>query len=253
MSSNRNDSWPSFKSSTAPFLELYEEVTVRLNRFKALRNADEKRWIEYLIQGFQEQYLDWEFNPIVRDYLERVDAAASGEQALQVIGHAYLHIAFDLPRKLADSLVAFSIPDRKRARTLFQDMSLIFEDAFKQVLLKPGRFGKLGRIGRFLNRLMPRQINALISAASKFALSLRSGAWIIAENLADGNHRGYLEECLWKEVEAKSRLVMALSSDPIEWMANLPSPSPPLDGAPYSENERQPDSRLKKSGQDDLR
>src|SRR6266536_2278310 len=90
--------WPRFEASTAPFKELYDEVTRRLrnyaSRIAGAPVSDDYKWFNYLIDEFKAEYELWATDPRLRDYLERVDPLTESSRALL---HTYLHICFDLP------------------------------------------------------------------------------------------------------------------------------------------------------------
>lgn len=89
-----------FPERTRPFQLLYEEVTARLTKVADGLPSRESSWLRWLIQRFWESHLEWiAGDPRVAEYLYRFHRGYS-PRALRVIGHAFLHIAYDLPRDI---------------------------------------------------------------------------------------------------------------------------------------------------------
>ncbi len=94
----------SFRSGTAAFRLLYENVTdeIREHASKKLWKIPELIYIEFLIAGFFKEYCGWK-TPIpneLKTYLEVVESR-SMYRAANLMAHAYLHMAYDLPRTIA--------------------------------------------------------------------------------------------------------------------------------------------------------
>jgi hypothetical protein len=220
------DIWVNFETSTAAFAAMYEEVTARLQRYKArLPEENEREWLDYLINGFSVEYRSWKTSLIARDYLELLDEYANGNQALLLTGHVYLHISYDLPRVMAASFSRLTLT-RSRSREIFRKMAPIFIDSFERFIRRESFLrGVVALAATALKKLLPRRkTRALITIAGQFIHTLRSAAWLNAVNLATCTApRMYAAE-LWDKVEQQVRLWMALSPDPVDWIANLAAP-----------------------------
>jgi hypothetical protein len=110
----------------------------------------------------------------IRTYLELFERPGTSA-LLRLAAHAFLHIAFDLPRVIAPTLAPASPTSRASMRTTFLRPGPIFLKAF----LTHARVGELGRLGRVAGRFKPVRVLAY------WVLALRSVAWIQAETLAD--------------------------------------------------------------------
>src|SRR5262245_11896608 len=113
-----NHAWPrelgvfqEFAAETRPFRLLYDEVTELMQLQSEGLEGKERLWFESLIQGFQTEYEAWPKKPHVIRYLIRLRGSW---QLLRVMAHTFLHIAYDLPRVIADSLRPQSV-ERHRA------------------------------------------------------------------------------------------------------------------------------------------
>src|ERR1700682_3474157 len=93
---------PDFKETTRSFSLLYREVTEVMTQYGSELPQPEKEWLDYLIKAFWKNFEAWEYKAEVRDYLLRFKKRGVFK-VYQLIGHAYLHIAYDLPRVIADS------------------------------------------------------------------------------------------------------------------------------------------------------
>jgi hypothetical protein len=183
----------------------YDDVKTRLEAYVSEAAAqkeitsDEAVWFSDLIKAFEDAYNDWPTHktPAISKYLA---CFRKGFQSrlFRVAGHAFLHIAYDLPRVIAKSLVLNPSLDRQSLRRIFLRPSPVFGDVF----LRRARQGKLGLFPRALG--VPK-IGAILGY---WALTLRSVAWIHAEVLADleisprGTTRAALEVALAKGIVA---------------------------------------------------
>jgi hypothetical protein len=177
------------------FLSLYDDVTVALRSFvrAGLKHGsmtkDEQLWFEQLIGGFDGKFKDWpnaKRGTAIGEYLRLFDARRVSKP-LRVAGHAFLHVAYDLPRVIADSLNSRPATDRPRLRSLFLMPGPVFRERF----MAQARAGTFGVLLRPVGHLRPAEILAY------WLLSLRSVAWIHAETLADsGGLRPTLESQL---------------------------------------------------------
>lgn len=175
------------------FDRLYNEVTRALLNFvyegraKGAITSIEQRWFEQLILGFDAEFHAWDHpsNPDIRSYLALFESRGVSA-ALRLAAHAFLHVAYDLPRVIADNLSAYQPPQRIRLRSLFLRPAPLFRQVFMEQLRK----GFIGKIRRPFAYLKPAEI------AGYWLLSLRSVAWIHAETLADSNDRALMERQL---------------------------------------------------------
>jgi hypothetical protein len=163
---------------TDNFHALYLDVTKTLWLYilTAWRLGDcttlERDWFLQLVVDFQVEFHAWPGKyPDIKAYLELFEPAPF---QLRLAGHAFLHVAFDLPRIIADS-TSFSLRERARLRTLFLRPAPLF----RQVFMDRAKRGKLGHLARPLGYFAPAEV------LGYWLTSLRSVAWIHAEVLAD--------------------------------------------------------------------
>jgi hypothetical protein len=126
-------------TETARFYQLYCEITTGLTDFidNLYVSGDvtpaEHAWFNGLINGFRSAYQRWPLAPNghVRTYLQLF---ATRNRHLRLAAHAFLHIAFDLPRVIADSLVRVPESERWRYRTLFVRSAPRLREVFRRHL-----------------------------------------------------------------------------------------------------------------------
>jgi hypothetical protein len=181
---------PTLPIRSTAFADLYGDVTSALERhireqesLGALTALD-AAWFRALISGFQTEYLKW---PAYRgthlgEYLqlfenERIDPI------LRLASHAFLHVTYDLPRVIADTLAGTTGPGRLVKRTVFLRPGPIFLREF----MAHARTGKLGLLARLMGRMESARVLAY------WVLALRSIGWVHAEVLADSTQRPTIE------------------------------------------------------------
>ena len=170
------------------FAALYADVTVELTRFGSEAHGlgqittDELNWWLDVMQRFTLEFCRWGNPPQapVDEYLSIFEGRAS--RSMRLAAHAFLHVGYDLPRAIADSLIASPLP-RYRLRSIFVRPAPLF----RQIFVRRAREGSFGLLARPLGYLKPAEI------LSYWLLSLRAVAWIHGESLADAPARGARE------------------------------------------------------------
>lgn len=173
-------------SSPSPWLNaedfdgLYDQVTADLRRFLVDESAanllatTERAWFEQLIVDFRLAFLDWpRATGAIRQYLELFEQPKT-DRYLHLAAHAFLHVAYDLPRIISRTLPAPG-QDRTAMRRAFLRPGTVFMQSF----LKHARTGRLGWRGWLAGRVDAAGVLAY------WVLVLRSIAWIHAESIAD--------------------------------------------------------------------
>lgn len=133
-------------------------------------------WFADLIRGFWNEYQRWPLyagSNDIADYLGIFEARGI-HRDLRLAGHVFLHIAYDLPRVIADKFSSHA-GSRTRGRELF----LRPAPRLLRVLLQYASGGAFGMVGRLAGRVEP------IRFLGYWVIALRSVAWIHAEILAD--------------------------------------------------------------------
>ena len=153
-------------------------------RLCAVKPDYHRRWltfIEYLIAGFFQLYCEWERQPRLQHHLVFVNQE-SAYRALHLVCHAYLHMAFDLPRTTADSFGAvplIPLPGVPRAKAAY----LSLEPGFKQVARRS--FRKVSRVGcSAAIGVLPILGRSSADIFSYWVLHLRSDALLHADILS---------------------------------------------------------------------
>jgi hypothetical protein len=170
---------------TQRFDDLYRLVTEALLDYlrapppgTTLTGAD-RTWFKTLIGGFQAEYAKWSLpvhpEPEIQAYLDRLDDA-SVYSDVRLAGHVFLHVAYDLPRVVADTLAPASADRSHQGQVFVQPGPL-----FSQVFMDFTKGGGLGVLGRIFGRVDAMRIMAF------WVLALRTTAWIHAGVLADAN------------------------------------------------------------------
>ncbi len=153
------------------------------------------------------------------NYLEDVERKANGRKWLKLIGHAYLHISYDLPRVIARTLRERPELDRHNARHLYEDLRDTFSESWVELAGNSQVLGPVAWIGR----LLPREC---LEASIHYVLSLRYQAWSNAEVIhgsvpGDDVNRLEAELLEWTEYYLKE---VPRSWNPIRWIAKLQAP-----------------------------
>jgi len=162
------------------FEQLYDSMQAALEEYVAhgaaagRLNADDQYWFQFMSTAFRGEYYNWPYAPKpVQEYLALFSDAP---RALRQAAHAFLHIAYDLPRVVSWTLKpSFSVAERTERRALFLEPTPLFRRQFMQNLRKGGGGWWL----RPLGYLQPAE------TLSYWLLNLRAVAWIHAETLAD--------------------------------------------------------------------
>jgi hypothetical protein len=170
------------------FHALYEAITDELYLFiteaeaSGNANPDETTWFTLLIEGFADEFAGWATSPqpAIRNYLRLF---GSSSRLVKVAAHAFLHVAYDLPRVLATNM-NHPNTDKVRLRNLFLRPAPRLRQAFRDHL----RAGRLGWVLKPLGRF------EAVDVLAYWIIALRSVAWIHAEILADAPaQRGHWE------------------------------------------------------------
>lgn len=208
--------------NTADFAQLYELVTVSLQKFVNTKKSDptsalslqDERWLIYLIEVFRQLFNDWQADQGLRDYLSSLEWWPLGHprpskvnRVYRLAGHVYLHVAYDLTRALAATLDATGQLDRAEllvptnsdsfvtpvpviahARNDADRLFQLAAPAFTDALESESGLQFLGTVwwgARLLRVPCPAVRRLALSTAAQWVLKLRGGAWKAAERIAD--------------------------------------------------------------------
>ncbi len=179
-------------STCIAFRDLYDEVTGTLRFFAddGVRRHEispfEDRWLVELIDGFEAEWRAWDCTAhtgALSHYLSLFDDERMSS-SLQLAGHVFLHIGYDLPRVIARMLRKIKPPrDRIRLRSLFLRPAPLFRELLVKRIARqlPSPFR------RMLAQFKPAEV------LGYWILSLRSVAWIQGETLADTTNPAAME------------------------------------------------------------
>lgn len=177
---------------TGRFDELYGAVTRDLmlwvgDEFKETRlDMRQAHWfLAELIPGFETEYTNWpHLTGDLRTYLTHFDAPRVHAD-LRLAAHVFLHIAYDLPRVIANTIDA-DPSVRSWGRAPFVRPN----PRFLKVFLREMRSGRFGVAARLASQWDAAQM------LGYWVIALRSVAWIHGEILADatGGLRPILED-----------------------------------------------------------
>jgi hypothetical protein len=166
---------------TGAFRRLYGRVTDEIRAFEeSLIDNDEVTTIEYLISTFYREYQRWASPGALRDHLTRMQSQFHHLAALTLMSHAYIHMAYDLPRCIADALAEFKGTSAvKLMRARFLELEAGFERVADETA---GAKRILGRLA-WLNRAVPKQWR-LSYIFAMWVLRIRSNACLCCGELA---------------------------------------------------------------------
>jgi len=161
------------------FDRLYGEVTSRLLAYvqdpSTPLATHERVWFLQLIKNFIAAYQTWNPQhpqPEIEAYLRRFDKWFLARE-VRLAGHAFLHIAYDLPRVMSQML-ALSAVERTRQGQIFVQVGPLFSKTFLDWVAS----GNLGLI----RKLFP---PAAMRVMAFWVLALRTTAWIHANVIQD--------------------------------------------------------------------
>jgi hypothetical protein len=174
----------------------------------------------------------WEYKSEVRDYLLRFKQRGVFS-VYQLIGHAYLHIAYDLPRVIADSHtntygspltdpLGVEIPQAipmDRARLIY----LAPGPDFLALMQKTSGWWSVAGVFS-LSKIIPGR-KSLMGTFGYWVVALQTVAWIHADNLRESGTRISLEEKLLESVKQAAIEVDRQRRNPFGWLARLFPPN----------------------------
>jgi hypothetical protein len=177
--------------------------------FVATLRGPEARWYRFLGERSDADVAAWPRKPQLASYLEAADRI--GLRGLAMLAFAYLHLAYDFPRFLADSFQEF--PDLAPERRYHVYVS--GAHSVREAMIRESRRSVLG-IAAALTSVLPRERPLVVG----FVLAHRCAAWASAEALAAAQDRAALEDRLCKRIDQAGRTL--LCRRPWRWMRDLP-------------------------------
>jgi len=214
---------PEGLKETKPFALVYSDVTTAIRKYYA-KHPEAKLFLEYLIESFYEEYLLWTAEFPER-YLSAWHRKASG-RAYRLIGHAYLHIAWDLPRVVAECmpegrLEAFQISEEDAAYH-FGQANAIFRDVLHRNLRRFEVAGLVSGPGRLFSAH-----SAFVESMLHWIITMRMTAWLLGASLArqTAEHRAELVKLLQESVEREAHAAIKGSYKMAGWAGRIAQPA----------------------------
>jgi hypothetical protein len=171
--------------------------------------AAEARWYRYLGERSDAETAAWPSRGLLTGYLEAVGRIRL--RSFAMLAFAYLHLAYDFPRFLADSFPLFpDVAREQRYRVYIGGTSLV-----RKAMVRESRRSVVG-IVTAMSSLLPRERPLAVG----WMLAHRCAAWTAAEALAAAADRATLEAKLWKAIDEAARVL--LRRPPWRWMRELP-------------------------------
>lgn len=171
--------------------------------------APEARWYRFLGERSDADVAAWPARPFVAGYL-----AAAGRIRLRsyaLLAFAYLHLAYDFPRFLADSFRQFPDVTPEQGYRVYMSGG----GPVREAIIRESRPSVIGIVPRMLP-MWPRQRPLAVG----LVLAHRCAAWSAAEVLHAAGDRATLEARLWKGIDEAGRTLLHRS--PWRWMRELP-------------------------------
>ena len=161
------------------FAGLYHYVSRDLRMYAKTLEASDRKWFEHLIRGFLAEFRKWN-RADLSGYFGILHAKGVNKY-VALAGHAFLHIAYDLPRTIADALAdpilsIGTVDEKNRRRLAYVAVSPRFPDIMTDFLDDHwlGKHFDDTRFGR-----------SIIEQITYWAIALRTAAWVHAEVLFD--------------------------------------------------------------------
>jgi len=173
-----------FGKACAPFDRTYADVTRRIRDFAQQLPFPDANWLDRLIDAFAEEREKWENRSELARYRSRLMRFRA--KILRLVGGAYLHISYDLPRALADEWPGTGQwttgPTQARGEQIYFQLSDIFPDA---LIKSASEFRTVG----WAAILQRRTADDVLAPAAMWVDYQRQGAWLNAAFLARSPNR----------------------------------------------------------------
>lgn len=177
-----------FEKACKPFDRTYSHVTKQICAFADELPPPDADWLKRLVRIFQSERQLWEARSELAAYRWRL--ARFRTKILRLVGGAYLHISYDLPRAMADEWPGrgnwTAGPTAARGEQIYFQLSEIFPIC---LVRSAGEFGTVGWAAIFQRRTA----DDLLAPAAMWVDYQRQGAWLNAEFLSRSPNRALAE------------------------------------------------------------
>ena len=196
------------------FDAVYGLTISALSEFLQDLQPDEARLYRLWLERGYGEFQSWRSKPHLENFLTL--AQHNRLRALRLLAFAYLHLAYDFPRTLADLLEEQHPLPREHYRRVFVAASTIFID------VAAASCGQTQMVGVFapLFKVLPGRHSA-VGAMGNWLLAHRCSSWAAAEKLAGAGNRDEMEQRLWRGIDDAAGQVFA-RHNPVVWMRRLP-------------------------------
>lgn len=198
-----------------PFDIVYADVTAKMNEMVRLLGTPDSNWLSALIKAFQSERKKWDQSSDLKEYVKAISRLHS--KSLRLIGGAYLHIAYDLPRAMADEWPQTGAwsngPTVLRASQIYLEINNVFPEVMNKNSIKYRVTGGLSFI------LRVKKENFFVETAQTWIDMLRRGAWQHAQMLTMVPNRSQIEKRMLQALTASAddiRLLRVLRLRPLD-------------------------------------
>lgn len=212
---------------TEAFVAFYQDITAAIEEKVASGTVsdDEANLLRFLYFGFWREYKpSWQASPI-SGILLRLQTRAS--KPLQVSCQAFLHMAYDLPRVIANALTAnpsLGMNSRDMEDTYFQ-MDDLFDEPLKAQFKSFRSVGIFALPAKLMGRFFPLAGIAAVWVRDIRARSFRNALTLARAQLVNLETRERIEGDLKLAVIAAIDEVLKHRLNPALWFTFLRSPS----------------------------
>jgi hypothetical protein len=220
------DKFPPFHlKKTSPFCAVYADVTTAIRTYYATDKQSEL-FLEFMIEKFYEEYTHWGAKgSFPQSYLSTWHQK-SNAPAYCLIGQAYLHIAWDLPRVVVDCF-PFGMMGQLRiseadASEHFLQTNTLFQKVFNDNVRKYEVAGMLCWPGKLLG-----QDAAIVRLGTHWIIAVRMTAWVLGCCLAKQTpvRQAELLNKLRLSVQSEALKAIGGKFNMVGWMGLITQPS----------------------------
>lgn len=171
-----------------PFDRTYEGVTRRIRAFGAGLPQPQAGWLERLVEAFAKERATWGVRPELANYRLRLTLLRT--RLLRLVGGAYLHISYDLPRAMADEWPGGARCPRGPSEQEGQQIYFQLSDVFPAALIDSARDFRTVGLAAIFQRGTAQDV---LAPAALWVDHQRQGAWLNGQFLARCPNRAAAE------------------------------------------------------------
>lgn len=205
-----------FQARTAEFREMYDVITDEMAEYtRGLSSPAARAWFADLTKRFEAEYWKWANAPLMISYLAHADKRTKLER---LVLHMIIHINYDLPRVIANSLSANDVSSFN-PREIYDNAEAAIKVAFNKCAGRRSIFGIHAWIPSFCNLFSKRWGRILIENMQVGVILQRETAYSNALVLLDAPsaaERLRFERSFWRKIEER----IVPSADPLSAVNN---------------------------------